>query len=75
MKRIEISLHETTLGTLVIGSFGQKICLVDFAQRDKKDVVMSRVVKGLGAELISQENASIRRVKQQIDEYLEGLRT
>ncbi|PIE66334.1 MAG: cysteine methyltransferase [Desulfobacterales bacterium] len=75
MQRIEISLHETTLGSLLIGSLGQKICLVDFAQRDKKNVVMSRVVKGLDAEVVSQENDSICRAKQQIDEYLQGSRT
>ncbi len=75
MKRVEISLHETMLGRLVIGSFGQKICLVDFAQRDKTDAVVRRVVKGLDAEIVSQENDSIRRVKQQIDEYLQGMRT
>ncbi len=75
MKCIEISLHETTLGTLVIGSFGQKICLVDFAQRNKKDVVLRRVVKGLDAEIVSQANDSIHRAKQQIDEYLQGSRT
>ncbi len=36
--------------------------------------MLSRVVKGLGVELISQENDSIRRAKQQIDEYLQGVR-
>ncbi|PID83537.1 cysteine methyltransferase [Candidatus Campbellbacteria bacterium] len=74
MKHIHISYHKTKIGELIIGSFEEKICLLDFRYRKMRAIVDNRIKKGLQAEFVEQEDKVIKEAKKQVDEYLQGQR-
>ncbi len=74
MKSINISYHKTPIGELIIGSFENKICILDFRYRKMRNTVDKRIKKGLYADFKEQEDEIIKETKKQIDEYLKGKR-
>ncbi len=74
MSHINISYHETKIGELIIGSFNNQLCLLDFRYRKMRDRVDNRLKKQLKAEFIEQQDEIILKAKQQVDEYLIGTR-
>ncbi len=74
MNQIHISYHKTKIGELTIGSFKEKLCLLDFRYRKMRSTVDSRIKKGLKADFIECEDEVIAKTKKQLDEYLEGKR-
>ncbi len=75
MKRhIHITYHKTIIGELIIGSFDEKICIVDFRYRKMRNTVDNRIKKRLNADFVEEEDDIITKAKQQIDEYLQGRR-
>ncbi len=74
MSHINISYYKTKIGELIIGSFDNKLCLLDFRYRKMRTTVDNRLKKLLKAEFIEHEDELIIVAKQQIDEYLAGTR-
>ncbi|MDP8162320.1 methylated-DNA--[protein]-cysteine S-methyltransferase [Pasteurella skyensis] len=72
---VNISYHKTKIGELIIGSFEDKICILDFRYRRMRQTVDNRIKKYLNADFLEQENDVISKTKEQIDEYLQGQRT
>ncbi|MDP8171093.1 methylated-DNA--[protein]-cysteine S-methyltransferase [Pasteurella skyensis] len=72
---VNISYHKTKIGELIIGSFEDKICILDFCYRKMRQTVDNRIKKYLNADFVEQENDVISQTKKQIDEYLQGQRT
>ncbi len=73
-KNIHISYYKTKIGELILGSFEEKLCLLDFRYRKMRTTVDNRIKKYLNAEFIEQEDNIIHETKKQIDEYLQGQR-
>ncbi len=73
-QQINISYHKTKIGELIIGSFNNQLCLLDFRYRKMRNTVDNRLKKQLNAEFIEQQDEIIEQAKQQIDEYLIGTR-
>ncbi len=72
MNTIELSYHKTIIGELIIGSFDDKICILDFRYRKMRNTVDNRIKKGLNADFVEAENNIITKTKIQIDKYLQG---
>jgi len=74
LNQINIQHYKTKIGELILGSFEDKLCLLDFRYRKMRPTVDNRIKKGLNSDFIEHEDATIRTAKKQIDEYLTGTR-
>lgn len=74
MTEINIQYYKTKIGELVLGSFGEKLCLLDFRYRRMRQTVDNRIKSGLKAEFVEQDDDLIEKSKKQLDEYLQGSR-
>ncbi len=68
---IKITYHKTPIGELILGSYNEKLCLLDFRYRKMRQRVDNRIKKYLKADFVEQEDATITATKKQIDEYLQ----
>ncbi len=74
MKNITINHHKTQIGELVIGSYDNQLCLLDFRYRKMRERVDNRLKRYLQADFVEGNDSVITTTKQQIDEYLQGIR-
>ena len=74
MNVIKIQYYKTKIGELILGSFNNKLCILDFRYRKMRSTVDKRIKKGLDAEFIEREDEILEETKKQIDEYLSGER-
>ena len=75
MTQIIIQYHKTAIGELVIGSYEDKLCLLDYRYRTMRASVDRRVAKGLNATMVEGISDTNQRAIEQLDEYLAGERT
>ncbi len=74
MNKINVVYNKTKIGELILGSYNEKLCLLDFRYRKMRATVDNRIKKALKAEFIEQEDKIITETKKQVDEYLKGKR-
>ena len=74
MTVICIQYHKTKIGELVLGSFEDKLCLLDFRYRKMRKVVDDRLKKGLKADFIEEESDIIEKTRTELDEYFQEKR-
>jgi methylated-DNA-[protein]-cysteine S-methyltransferase len=72
MKTISIQYYKTEIGELIIGSFEDKLCLLDFRYRKTRKQVDNRIKNKLQAEFIERDTIFLKRVHRQVNEYLRG---
>jgi len=72
MKAIHIQYHTSIIGELMLGSYDNKLCLLDFKHRKTRATIDKRLRKGLNAEFTEQNDAILVQTNQQLDEYLNG---
>lgn len=58
-KNIEYQYCKSPIGELIIGSYKEKLCLLDYKYRRQKKIVDSRLSKGLDAVFIEKNNEII----------------
>ncbi len=75
MNTINTQYDKTKIGELIIGSYDNKLCLLDFRYRRMRTTVDNRIKKYLKAEFVDKEDDIILETKKQLDEYLSGKRT
>ncbi len=74
MNQINIQLHKTEIGGVVLGSFRGKLCLLDFVKEKTRGTVEDRIRQVLNAKLVEQDDEILRETRRQFNEYLEGQR-
>jgi methylated-DNA-[protein]-cysteine S-methyltransferase len=74
MNQINIERHQTEIGELVLGSFGGKLCLLGFGDREMRIAVDGMIRKKLDAEFVEQSDKVLEQTMKQVDEYLSGNR-
>ncbi len=74
MNSINIQYYKTKIGELILGSFNENLCLLDFRYRKMRWTVDNRIKIGLKAVFLEQNNETLIETKKQIDEYLSGNR-
>ena len=72
MDRIHIQYYKTIIGELILGSFDQQLCLLDYRFRRMRSAVDNRIKRGLSAEFLEDDDALLQKTRLQIDEYLRG---
>lgn len=75
MNRINIKYHKTKVGEVILGSFDNKLCLLDWRYRRMRSAIDKRIKNGLKAEYLEKSDTIIDQTIEQIDEYLLGDRT
>ncbi len=74
MNQISIQYYKTRIGEMILGSFRGTLCLLDFRYRKMRRVVDNRILAGLNAEFILQDDDILRQCRRELDEYLDGTR-
>ncbi len=71
---IYIQYHKTKIGELIIGSYENKLCLLDYRYRRMRQTVDKRIQRGLNAKFIEEDNEVLQKTRTQVDEFLAGAR-
>jgi methylated-DNA-[protein]-cysteine S-methyltransferase len=71
---IHIQYYKTKIGELKMGSFNNKLCMLDFNYRKMRTAIDNRIKNGLGTDFVEQDNEILERTRKQLDEYLCGER-
>ena len=74
MKIIKYQYYKTIIGELILGSFEEKLCLLDFRYRKMRSTVDKRIKEGLNAHFVEDYCEIIESAKKQFEEYIEGFR-
>ena len=72
MNKIHIQYYKCKVGELVLGSFNDKLCMLDWKYRRMRAAVDNRIKNGLKAEFLESSDDVIDKTIEQVDEYLRG---
>ena len=72
MNKINIQYYKTQIGELILGSFNEKLCLLDFRYRKMRTTVDNRIKNGLKTEFAEQDDKILDKTRKQLDDYLNG---
>ena len=75
MKNIHVQYYRTKYADFILGSFDNKLCILDYQNRRNRDTVDNRIKKGLSADFVEQDDEVLQLTRNQIDEYFLGRRT
>lgn len=71
---IRIQNYHSPCGVLILGSFGDKLCLCDWQNEERRKLIDGRIQKGLQAGYVDDESEVIRKAIAQLDEYFDRKR-
>jgi methylated-DNA-[protein]-cysteine S-methyltransferase len=69
MNEISVQYYKSPYGELVLGAFGEKLCLCNWRYRKNRASIDGRLAKCLAAAFIEGDNAVLKRAISQLDEY------
>lgn len=69
MKHITTRSYESPCGTLLLGSFGDSLCMCDWLVSKRHEQVCRRLKRALKAEMVTGTSVVIEKAAQQLDEY------
>lgn len=69
MNQINTQYYKTKYAEFILGSFENKLCLLDFKYRKMRTTVDNRLKKGFEAEFIEHDDEILKETRKQIDEY------
>ncbi len=72
--RIKVRSYESPCGRLVLGSYGESLCLCDWQEVRRRNDVADRLRRGLHAEFEEGCSPVIEVAAHQLDEYFAGKR-
>ena len=71
-QNIEYQYCKSPIGELIIGSYEEKLCLLDYKHRRQRKIVDLRLSKGLGAVFVEKNNEIIEKTIIELEAYLKG---
>lgn len=74
MRQIEIQYHKTSIGDLLIGSFQNRLCLLDYRYRRMRTTIDKRIQSTLQADYVEKTSDIIEQTKRELEEYLDRSR-
>ncbi len=74
MNQIHIQYCKTEYGELILGSFNEKLCLLDFKYRKMRKSIDTRIQKGLNATYLELDDAILKQTREELDEYFTNKR-
>ena len=69
--QIYIQYYKTDYAEFIMGSFEDKLCLLDFKYRKTRKAVDDRIKKGLNAEYVEMDDEVLQKARVQLDEYFD----
>ena len=74
MEKIKTTCYKSPVGDMIIGSYGDKICICDWIIENRRKAIDRRIRRFLGAEYEEGISDIINKTILQLDEYFEGKR-
>ncbi|MDR3272315.1 MAG: methylated-DNA--[protein]-cysteine S-methyltransferase [Flavobacteriaceae bacterium] len=74
MDALDIQYHQTPVGELVLGSFGNRLCLCDWKFRKNRAPIDKRIKNCLHVEFVEENSETLTLATHQLDEYFERKR-
>ena len=74
MNQINTQYYNTKYAHFILGSFEDKLCLLDFRYRKMRTTVDNRLKKGFNAEFVEQDDEILKEARKQLDEYFDMAR-
>ena len=71
MNQINIQYYKTKYANFILGSFENKLCMLDFRYRKMRTTVDNRLKKGFDAEFVEKDDEVLKETKKQLDEYFD----
>jgi len=75
MNNIHIQYYTTVYGDLIVGSYLDKLCLLDWKNRKNRDSIDNRLLKNLDAKFIEKNSMIIENTIIELEEYFQKQRT
>lgn len=72
---IELTSFHSPCGELLLGSFGENLCLCDWTSARHHEAALARLRKALRAEISFSASECTQKAVSQLEEYFSGLRT
>lgn len=73
---IVLKHYNSPCGELILGSYGEKLCLCDWIRDDRRrQRVDNRILKGLQGVFTDGTSPTIEKAIEELEEYFKGLRT
>lgn len=69
MNQINIQYYQTKYAHIILGSFQNKLCLLDFKDRQMRTTLDYKIKKAFDAEFVEQDDEVLRETRKQLDEY------
>ncbi len=69
MNQINIQYYKLGFTEFILGSFENKLCMLDFRYRKMRDSVDARMKKLLKAEYAERDDAVLKETRKQLDAY------
>ena len=73
-KWLHTDVYSSPFGELLLGSFGDQICLCDWKYRKSRESIDRRIREGLNAEFVEAGSPLMETCKEQLEEYFKGSR-
>ncbi len=73
MNQINIQYYKTNYGEFILGSYDEKLCMVDFRYRKMRETVDDRLKKGLNTVFVEQDDEILQKTRVQLDEYFRAV--
>ena len=74
MNKVHIQFYKTKHSEFILGSFDNKLCMLDYKYRTMRSTVDNRIKAGLGASFEELDDEVLQLTRTQLDEYLSGKR-
>ncbi len=72
---IQIQYYSSPCGEIILGSYDDRLCLCDWLSEKRRNLIDSRIQKGLNAQYKVMESETIAKAISQLDEYFDRKRT
>jgi len=72
MDSIQTIIFNTPFGEMILGSFGQNLCLCDWHYRKRRASIDERIQSGLHSGYVEGESDIIREARVQLSQYFSG---
>ena len=68
-EKIKIQYFKTPVGEILLGSYGDKLCIADWRYRKMRDSIDKRIQKSLDAQYVEESSEIITLTIKQMKEY------
>ncbi|MCF6310519.1 MAG: methylated-DNA--[protein]-cysteine S-methyltransferase [Sulfurimonas sp.] len=69
MNQINIQYYKIASTEFILGTYNDKLCMLDYRHRKMRNSVDCRMKKLLNAEYIEKDNEVLKETRKQLDEY------